>query len=209
MNTNKFESPILYYLCFALNLVLLLSIGVPSSAGASDQNPARVPVIVDDFSHETQNSWGYPRYYVDDTSAGGSTNVKHSIVDGHLRMVGDIVPPRGQPGWTSVALLLDQTGGATDLSHFTGVEVRIKVDAGNVSISANSTEVNNFDYHIAPVQVKSDGQFYTVKLPFTSMNRTWSEQTPLNTQSIGSLSIVAYGLEPSTVRLAIDTIGFY
>lgn len=165
--------------------------------------------MVDDFSDAANNNLGFPRQHLNDQLAGGGTLSQQKAVQGVLRLSGSILPPRGQPGWASSVLPIDPKGLPRDASHFQGIRLIIKIDSGNVSLSANSTEVNNFDYHSAPVVVPADGQFHEVKIPFSDMKRTWSDQTSLNTATITSLSITAYALKKQTYSFEVDEVGFY
>ena len=165
--------------------------------------------VVDDFSNEKSNSLGIPRQFLDDTIAGGKTQTEIKISDGKLHIKGEIVPPRGQPGWASSVLLLNEKGLPQDASKYQGVRLLIKLDKGSISVSANSVEVTNYDYHAAMIAVQSDGKFHEVKIPFTSMKRAWSEQTELNTTTISGLSIVAFGMQPTHFDFEIDEVSFY
>ena len=165
--------------------------------------------LVDDFSHPENNSLGIPRQFVNDTVAGGSTSTQQHVSGGVLSVRGDIAPARGQPGWASSVLLLDPEGLPRDASAFEGIRLLVKINKGNLSISANSTEVTNFDYHAAQVLVTADGKFHEVKIPFTSMQRAWSEQTPLNTSTIASLSLVAFDVQKGSCDFAVDEVAFY
>jgi len=165
--------------------------------------------VVDDFSNNKSNNLGIPRQFIDDKIAGGQTHTEIDVSGGKLHIKGEIVPPRGQPGWASSVLLLNAEGIAQDASKFKGVRLLIKVDNGNISVSANSIEVTNFDYHAAMVAVQSDGKFHEVKIPFTSMKRAWSEQTELNAATINGLSIVAFGMQKTSFNYEIDEVGFY
>jgi hypothetical protein len=165
--------------------------------------------LVDDFSDARNNSLGIPRQFLNDTTSGGSTTTEQSASEGVLAVKGEIVPPRGQPGWASSVLLLDPHGLPTDASAFEGIRLLVKVEKGNISISANSAEVTNFDYHAAPVMATSDGKFHEVKIPFASMKRAWSEQTPLNPKTISSLSIVAFDLQKGVFEFEVDEVSFY
>ncbi len=185
-----------------LSLVSLISFC--SASYSSEVTP-----LVDDFNHATSNSLGIARQFLDDTIAGGKTKTEIKIIDGKLTIKGEIVPPRGQPGWASSVLLLEQQGLPQDASKFKGLRLLLKIDSGNISISANSSEITNFDYHSAPVSVQADDQFHEVKIPFSSMKRTWSEQTPLNASSISSLSITSFGLQATPFNYAVDEVGFY
>ena len=164
---------------------------------------------VDDFSDAQKNSLGIHRQFVDDTSTGGQTKVQHSIEDGVLSAKGDIVPPRGQPGWASTILLLDPQGLPQDASAYEGIRLRVRVNKGNLAISANSSEITNFDFHAAPIVRQADGEFHEVKIPFTSMKRAWSEQTPLNTRTLTALSLVAVDLQKGSFDFEIDEVSFY
>lgn len=172
-------------------------------------NSGSLEKLVDDFSHQTNNSLGLPRQFINDTTAGGKTNTTLTISNGSMHQSGEIIPPRGQPGWASSVLLLDAQGMPKDLSQYEGIKLLIKVRKGNLSVSANSTEVTNFDYHAAPVVLSADEKFHEVKLPFSTMKRAWSEQTPLNTKTINSLSIVAYAMQKSSFDYQIREVSFY
>ncbi|WP_308364388.1 MULTISPECIES: CIA30 family protein [unclassified Microbulbifer] len=164
---------------------------------------------VDDFSDSQRNSLGIERQFIDDTTAGGNTAVHYSIEDGILVARGEIAPPRGQPGWASAVLLLDPQGLPINVSKFQGVRLLVRVNKGNLSISAISPEVTNFDYHAAPIALQADGQFHEVKIPFASMKRAWSEQTPLNTETISSLSMVAFDVRRNAFDFEVDEVSFY
>jgi hypothetical protein len=165
--------------------------------------------LIDDFSNDTNNSIGLPRQYLNDTMVGGSTKTDLKVNSGVMHLTGEIVPPRGQPGWASTVLLLDGEGKPVDASGYKGIRMRVKINNGSLSVSANSTEVTNFDYHSSVVFAASDGQFHEVKIPFNSLKRTWSEQTSLNTQTINSLSIVAFSLQKAAFDYEIDEVSFY
>ncbi len=84
-----------------------------------------------------------------------------------------------------------------------------RVNKGNLSVSANSSEITNFDYHAAQVSRQSDGEFHEVRIPFSQMKRAWSEQTPLNTNTLTSLSLVAFDIQHGAFDFEIDEISFY
>jgi len=191
-----------------LNLGRLFSIAT-LLAFSSSSFSGELSSVVDDFSNAKSNNLGIPRQFIDDKIAGGKTHTEIDVSGGKLHIKGEIVPPRGQPGWASSVLLLDAEGMAQDASKFEGVRLLIKVDNGSISVSANSIEVTNFDYHAAMVAVQSDGKFHEVKIPFTSMKRAWSEQTELNAATINGLSIVAFGMQKTSFNYEIDEVGFY
>lgn len=170
---------------------------------------AAMSPLVDDFQHDINNSLGVPRQHLSDTMAGGQTHTQIKFDAGKMQVVGEIVPLRGQPGWASSVLLLDSQGLPKDLSEYQGIRLKVKVNSGNLSISANSLEVTNFDYHAALVAVKPDGQFHEVKIPFSSMKRTWSEQTELDPKTINSLSLVAFAMQKSNFEFVFDEVSFY
>lgn len=185
-----------------LFLATLLSFSCTSMGGS-------LSPVIDDFSDATNNNLGIARLYLNDTLAGGSTTTTQEVAQGIITAKGEIIPPRGQPGWASIVLPLDPHSLPQDASTFEGVRLLIKINGGNVSISANSTEITNFDYHAAPITVTADEKFHEIKIPFTAMKRAWSEQTPLNTRTLNSLSIVAFGLQKSAFDFALDEVSFY
>lgn len=178
-------------------------------ASASISFGSGMAPVVDDFSNAQQTTLGFPRYFVNDTMAGGNTKTEQEIVKGVISTKGEIIPPRGQPGWASIALPLEAQGTPKDASAFEGVRLLIKVNNGNLSVSANSTEITNFDYHVAPFAVAADGEFHEVKIPFSSMKRNWSEQLPLNTKTLNSISITAYDMAKGRFDFAVDEVSFY
>lgn len=169
----------------------------------------QVNTTIDDFSDSSVASTGFDRQFLDDTLAGGSTTTTQLISNGILRVEGDITPPRGQPGWASTVIPLSAMGQPFDASAHKGIRLLIKVTSGNVSLSANSTLVTNFDYHAAPIVVKADGDFHEVHVPFSAMKRTWSEQTALDPHTLNSLSIVAYSMQRAAFNFEVDDVGFY
>lgn len=182
-------------------IALLAGPGISSAAGLEP--------LVDDFSHSDVNSLGIQRQYLSDAMAGGGTTMSPEVTDGILSVSGTITPPRGQPGWASSVLLLQPEGLPRDASAFEGIRLLVKVNQGQISLSANSTEVVNYDYHAAQVVVRSDGRFHEVKVPFASMKRAWSEQTVLNTGTIASISIVAFDVKPGSFDFELDEVAFY
>lgn len=165
--------------------------------------------LIDDFSDAQNNSLGYPRQFMNDSMAGGQTTTEQIVKDGVFIAKGDIVPPRGQPGWASSILLLDPTGAPVDASTFEGIRLRLRINKGMVSVSANSTEITNFDYHAAIVTRQPGNDFQEVKIPFNSMKRAWSEQTPLNAATLNSISIVAVAMQKDTFEFELDEVSFY
>ena len=199
LSTIRTQTARLLALVCSASLITFSSVSIAGSA---------IPLI-DDFSNNTNNSLGLPRQFMNDTMVGGSTQTKLDIESGVLRLSGEIVPPRGQPGWASTVLLLDGEGKAIDATDYTGIRMLVKINSGSLSISANSTEIANFDYHSSVVAAPSDGTFHELKIPFDSLKRSWSEQTELNTQTINSLSIVAFSIQKSTFDYEIDEVAFY
>lgn len=169
---------------------------------------AAAPDLLDDFSDRANNSLGYPRLVLHDTTTGGNSNSTQSYGDGILTSTGTIVPPRGQPGWVSLGLLLTSDGSAADLSQYQGIRLKIKIKKGMLSVSANSTRITNFDFHAAIVPAGGE-TFKEVRIPFSAMRRAWSEQTRLDTTTIASISLVAVGLQQDSFAFEIDEIGFY
>ncbi|MEM9531921.1 MAG: CIA30 family protein [Pseudomonadota bacterium] len=184
--------------------VFAVTIASAGAATASNLEP-----LVDDFSDSKTNSMGVARQFLNDSMTGGGTTMSPSVSNGILSVSGQISPARGQPGWASSVLLFDPAGQPVDASSYEGVRLRIKVSQGMLSVSANSTDVVNFDYHAALIVVKADGEFHDVKVPFASMRRAWSEQTTLDTSTIASLSIVAFDMQPGAYDFEVDEVGFY
>lgn len=185
---------------FAVASLLPLSI----SAFSAELSP-----VIDGFNNTNETNLGIPRVLITDITAGGKTTTELMVSSGIMQVKGEIIPPRGQLGWSSLVLPLGPMGENQDASKFDGIRLLVKVNSGNVSISANSSEVTNFDYHAAQLIVSSDGKFHEVKIPFESLKRLWSQQTKLNTQTLNSLSIVAFSPHKATFNFAIDEVSFY
>lgn len=170
---------------------------------------AQMPALIDDFSQSDLTSIGAPRIVINDASMGGKSSMEHSLADGVLTASGQIMPARGQPGFVSLVLPLAEPNQGADLSHFEGIRLLVRLESGNLTVSANSTKVVNFDYHVAAVTRHADGEFHEIRIPFATMKRAWSEQTKLDPTTINSLSLVVAGVQPGAFSYAIDEIGFY
>lgn len=189
----------------SIKIIAMASLVTLSSHALSDSlNP-----LIDDFNDANNNNLGIPRMSISDTTAGGKTTTEISVQKGVIKIKGDIVPPRGQPGWSSLVLPLGAPDAPKNASKFKGLKLLVKVNSGNLSISANSTEVTNFDYHAAQIAVSADGKFHEVKVPFDSMKRTWSAQTKLNTKTLNSFSIVAFGMQKTSYDFEIEEVTLY
>ena len=178
-----------------------------SLAGFAEAGP--LGPLVDDFNDPDKNALQISRMHVDDTTSGGKTQAEHRVEAGILKVAGQIDPPRGQPGWSSTVLLLDPQGHPRDASAYAGIRLRIRINSGSVSVSANSSEVTNFDYHASTVTVPADGEFHEVKIPFSKMERMWSEKTALDPRTLASISVVAFGLRKGPFNFEIDELAFY
>lgn len=201
----------------AVGLVILLNNSNPSEessksaqeTGPSESSKLGLLVTVDDFSDPANNSFGIERMFIDDTSAGGSTKTQSNVTDGVLSFSGEITPPRGQTGWASVVLILNPDGLPKDLSANEGIRLLVRVNKGALSVSANSSEVTNYDYHASTVTPPNDGEFHEVKIPFADMKRTWSAQTSLNPETLVSVSLVAFGMQAGSFDFDFDEVSFY
>lgn len=169
---------------------------------------SEVPETLDDFSHEQLNTLGYLRMVMDDRATGGKSTSTQTIENGVLRSEGNLVPPRGQPAWVSLIELLSPDGSPADISQYEGVRLKIHIKEGMVSLSVNSTDVVNFDYHAAMIEAGGKGM-KEVRIPFKTMRRAWSEPTQLNTKAVASVSLVAVGLQPGSFAYEVEEIGFY
>lgn len=190
----------------ALRLGQVISLALCLSASAF---AAPTPSVLDDFSQPDATSRGTPRLTITDSSVGGGSHLEQRVAGGVLIATGEIVPPRGQPGWASLAFLLTPTGAAADLSRYTGIRLKVRMSRGFLSVSANSSEVDNFDYHAATVEPKPGEEFREVRIPFKNMRRAWSAQTKLNPTTITGISLVAVGLQKGKFSYAVDELGFY
>lgn len=201
----EFLKKTLFLSAVNVSLALVISFSLNNDVYAADSKST----MIDDFSHASETNLSQSRLAMTDVTAGGKTQVDLVVKDGVMHLSGDIVPPRGQPGWSSLILPLSPMGSAMDASQYQGIRVMVKASQGNLSLSANSSDVTNFDYHSAVIVVKTDGEFHEVKIPFDSMKRMWSEQTKLNTKTLNSLSVVAFGMQKGSFDFELDEVSFY
>ena len=169
---------------------------------------AGIPALVDGFDEATVTSLGTARILVNDATAGGQSKADLTYADGVLTVRGELAPGRGQPAFVSLVLLLSPQGEAQDLSAYEGIRLRVRVTEGNLSVLAASSEIQNYDYHTAPL-TRTRGEFKEVKIPFADLRRLWSAQTPLNLETITSLNLVASGMQAGTFAYEVDEIGLY
>lgn len=170
---------------------------------------AEASSLIDNFEDSKHNSFEFDRLYIDDRTSGGGTQTTMVVKEGLLAIQGEMNPARGQPAWSSIVLPLVPMSNQFDASNYQGVRIRLRVEQGLLNVSANSTEIKNFDYHSAPIPIYADGQFHVVEIPFKAMKRGWSAQSKLDTRTLASLSIVAYSMQKSPVKFDLDEISFY
>ena len=190
---------------FFLALLLLLAAGgllasTPLHAGTS--------ALVDDFTDATRTSRGASRLLIDDAGAGSKSHATQRVENGVLVVQGELIPGRGAPAFISIPHLLTPEAKTEDVSASTGVRLRVKIIAGGLTIQVASADVDNFDYHSAPVGAKR-GEFVEVRVPFADMKRAWSPPTVLNTKLVTSVNLVAFGMAPGKFAYEVDEIGFY
>jgi hypothetical protein len=164
--------------------------------------------LVDDFSDAALAASGAARIVVDDASLGGSSSAALDVRDGVLVVSGEHRPARGAPGFVSLVLLLALDGAARDASDFEGVRLRLKPLRGTTFVHAVSAAIDNYDHHGAPVSAKA-GDFREVRIRFSDMRRSWSEQTKLDLTALTAISIVAVGMAPGTFAYEVDEVEFY
>lgn len=200
----------LFRTCRSCHRTLLATLFALAASGLTPcvARAGNVPALLDDFSDPVRTSLGFDRIAIDDASVGGGSRLTQNFKNGVLSAAADIAPARGQPGWVSLVLLLTPDGQPADVSQYEGVRARVRVRQGTLSISANSTEVTNYDYHAAVIPPKGD-TLQDVRIAFKDMKRAWSEQTPLNPAMIASVSLVAVGFQKGTVAFEVDEVGFY
>ncbi len=191
-----------------INCAIIALATVTFASAALHASEAADAALVDDFSDANRTSRGFDRIVLTDSSTGGQTTFTSSVSDGALSAEGEIAPPRGQPGWASMVLLLASDGSPVDLSQYEGIRLRVQVTKGMLSVSANSSEITNFDYHAAMVPGTPKG-VEEIRIPFKDMKRAWSEQTALNPATIASISLVAVDFQKARFAYQIDEIGFY
>jgi len=189
---------------FPLVLLLLGTFGplVPPAQGADRS------ALIDDFTNATQTSRGATRLLIDDKGMGSQSVATQRCENGVVVVRGELKPGRGVPAFISVPLLLTPDGKPEDVSAYAGVRLRVKLIHGGLTVQVSSAEVDNFDYHSAPV-VATGGEFVEVRVPFATMKRAWSEQTPLNLKHVTSVNLVAFALAPGAFAYDLDEIGFY
>lgn len=196
MNSSSFP------LIRSLSLVLALTIA-PLTAFAAPE-----PALLDDFANAGQTMRGAGRVTVDDKGAGSQSYATQKCENGLLIVEGELVPGRGAPAFVSIPLLLTPDAQARDLSNYEGVRLRVKPTRGILVVQVSTTDVQNFDYHSAPVMAKR-GEFVEVRVPFKDMKRGWSEQTAINLKSVTSINLVAFGMAKDKFGYELDEIGFY
>jgi hypothetical protein len=190
----------------ALTLTVLLAAcaHAPPIARSGD-----VPApLLDDFSDPQRTSAGTERLLIDDSSIGGESYGSPAISNGVLSVEGEIAPARGQPGFISLVLPLSPRGKPENLSRYQGIRIRARVTRGELKIEVGSSEIENFDFH-ATVIAYTSGGMQEIKIPFTDLKRGWSEQTPLNLQTISTINLVAASMEKGPFAYEVDEIGFY
>lgn len=178
------------------------------TAGLSPSGAATAPALVDDFSAADHTSGGGTRFVATDKDIGSSSHATSTCADGRLTVKGELVPGRGVPAFISVVLFVTPDATPVDASGYEGVRIRVKSIKGGLSVQVATSDITNFDYHSAPVEVKA-GDFHEVRIPFKDMKRAWSEQTTLNSKSVTSVNLVSFATTRDTFAYEVDEVGFY
>ncbi|MDB4474254.1 CIA30 family protein [Opitutaceae bacterium] len=187
-------------------LTLMATILIGSASPLAAETTGRP---IDDFAQADVQPTGMPRMIIDDNQAGGQSKASTSFADGVMTVSGKIVPGRGSPGFVSMPLILSADGSPTDLSKFTGVQLRVKLASGSLLIQTSTADVTNFDYHSSAPITRDPDAFQVIKVPFASMKQVWSAPTPLNLKTVTSINLVSAGMAPDTISYQIDEISFY
>lgn len=177
--------------------------------GAIAAEPAKAPLLLDDYSDAKNNKHGIERLLINDKEAGSSSTATQKCANGVLSISGDLVPGRGVPAFISHVSLLSADGKPKDMTGFTGVRVKVKVTKGILCVQVGSSEITNFDYHTSAPIAGKRGEFQEVRIPFKDLKRAWSEQVALNLKSITSVNLVSFGLAKDAFAYEVDEIGFY
>jgi len=171
--------------------------------------PAKAPLLLDDYSDAKNNKQGVERLLINDKEAGSSSTATQKCANGVLSISGDLVPGRGVPAFISHVSLLSADGKPKDMTGYAGVRLKVKVTKGILCVQVGSSEITNFDYHTgAPIAGKR-GEFQEVRIPFKDLKRAWSEQVALNLKSITSVNLVSFGMAKDAFAYEVDEIGFY
>jgi hypothetical protein len=170
---------------------------------------AAEPALLDDFTDAALTGRGASRFVVDDKGMGSQSHATQRCENGLLIVEGELVPGRGLPSFISVPLLLAADAQPRDLSAYEGVRLRVKLTKGALSVQVSTADIQNFDFHGAPVVGAKRGEFVEVRVPFKAMKRAWSEQTAINLKVATSVNLVAFSLARDTFSYEIDEIGFY
>jgi hypothetical protein len=193
--------PLLRWPVFFPSVLLLLAVG-------NHARGATAPVLVDDFSNPAQTARGAGRLLFTDKDAGSQSQATQRCADGLLIVQGELKPGRGAPAFISIPLLLSPAAGPEDVGAYTGVRLRVRLMQGTLTVQVASTDVDNYDYHSAPVVAKR-GELTEVRVPFADLKRAWSAQTPLNVKVVTSVNLVAFAMAPGAFAFEVDEIGFY
>ena len=186
---------------FFPSVLILLAAGSPAQGAAA-------PALVDDFSNPAQTARGAGRLLFTDKDAGSQSQATQRCAAGMLIAQGELKPGRGAPAFISIPLLLSPVAQPEDVGAYTGVRLRVRLTQGTLTVQVASADVDNYDYHSAPVVAKR-GEYAEVRVPFADLKRAWSTQTPLNVKVVTSVNLVAFAMAPGAFAFEVDEIGFY
>lgn len=142
-----------------------------------------------------------------DSAWGGSSTAKSYREKGTLHVEGTLGPRKGMPGIAGVALVLDSTGAARDVSAYDGVRITIKATKGSLSMKLITKGVKNYDYHAAAIENKKG--FQTIEIPFSQFRQQWSAQMPWTGKDVQGIAIWATSFNADKFEFTIDSIELY
>lgn len=187
------------------SIATILAASLLSNFATAESNTS---LVIDDFSNANLSSLKTEWTVVEDSMMGGRSNSEKSVTGGKLTVRGEINPPRGMPGWVSLALPIATNWSPQDLSQHEGVRIKLMLTKGIISFQAITPDVKNYDYHATVIDTVSDS-FQVIDIPFSEMKQSFSGPTKLNTEAIVNLSIVAIGMEKGEFAYAVDKLSYY
>ncbi len=164
--------------------------------------------LIDDFSRSTMTGPTGAEWHVDlDSTWGGHSTLKSEYRDGMLHVWGKLQPKSGMPGLAGISMQFDTSGGAYDLSRYTGVRLHIKSSKGPLALKMLTSSVHNYDYHMAFIQTKGDVQ--QIDIPFASLKQLWSAPLPWSGKDVQGIAFWASAQGATDYDFTVDSVELY
>ncbi|MEL6853376.1 MAG: CIA30 family protein [Bacteroidota bacterium] len=181
---------------------VLLKAGIVAKAEKMEA-PAWTQETITAFEEAKTDDWTA----ISDKSQGGNSVIRMKVAEEKAHIQGSLKPRQGGFGWAGLSHEFVGAGKPVDLSAYTGIKLRLKINKGSVYVSMQDMRVTNFDYHMSMLP-RGTGEWQEVELPFDKFRQFFSDPISWDGKAVQGLMVGASGMA-GDFDFEIDYIKLY